>query len=71
MANQNKEYINVCIHIILNVNMIDLLWLVGATLVLPWKSLSIKSVASLAITPCIHEVITVGQVIACFWLVKL
>ena len=33
-VNQNKEYINVYIHIIQNVNVIDLLWLVGKTLVL-------------------------------------
>ena len=48
-ANQNKEYINVYIHIILNVNMIDLLWLASQTWVLPWKSLSVKSMASFGI----------------------
>ena len=48
-ANQNKDYINVYIRIILNVNKIDLLWLVGQTLVLPWKSLYVPSIASFAI----------------------
>ena len=41
--------VNVYIHIILNVNMMDLLLLVGQTLVVPWKSLSVTSMASFAI----------------------
>ena len=48
-ANRNKEYISIYIYVILNVNMIDPLWLVGQTLVLPWKSLTVKFIARVLI----------------------